>query len=194
MMEDAAFTANSSDKKGGQCKPRFTGTCHNYGWSGHKSSDCWEEGGGRAGQAPKGWKPHGKKSKDRKGSSSASAHVTEQSESQSNCVWFTSTDLGPESHLAHTNPSNPDIPKLYDSGALQHLLPAQERFLNFVSIPPRLIRGADNGTFDTVGRGDLPIYLQNRNTHSRILLKDVLYVPSMHVTLVSISWLAQAGC
>ncbi|KAF8548566.1 hypothetical protein OG21DRAFT_1381450, partial [Imleria badia] len=60
--------------------------------------------------------------------------------------------------------------ELYDSGASQHLSPSRERFLNFVSIPPKPIRGADNGTFNAIGRGDLPIYLPNGDTRSRILL------------------------
>ena len=48
--------------------------------------------------------------------------------------------------------------------------------------------------FNAIGRGDLPIFLPNGNTRSQILLRNVLYAPSMHVTLVSISCLTEAGC
>ncbi|KAF8547571.1 hypothetical protein OG21DRAFT_1424569, partial [Imleria badia] len=68
---------------------------------------------------------------------------------------------------------------LYDSSASQHLFSCHERFLNFVSIPPKPIRGADNGMFNAIGKGELPIFLPNGDTQSWILLKDVLYAPSM---------------
>ena len=55
LSKDAAFGADASKHGKGLCQ-KFLGTCHNCGWPGHKGSDCWEEGGGKAGQAPKGWK------------------------------------------------------------------------------------------------------------------------------------------
>ena len=58
--ENAAFGADTSSKKGKGKGKKFGGNCWNCGWSGHKHSDCWEEGGGKAGQAPKGWKPKAK--------------------------------------------------------------------------------------------------------------------------------------
>ena len=89
---------------------------------------------------------------------------------------------------------NSSIPEPYDSGASQHLSPCHKQFLNFTMILARPIRGADNGMFNATGKGDLLIFLPNGNTHSRIILKDVLYMPTMGVTLVSISHLTQAGC
>jgi len=53
--DDVAFTADSSKRNKGR-KPKFNGDCNNCGWTGHMGRDCWEEGGGKAGQAPKGWK------------------------------------------------------------------------------------------------------------------------------------------
>ena len=55
---DAAFSANLKGEKGSK---RFSGTCFNCGWKGHKSEDCWEEGGGKESKVPKNWKSHGKK-------------------------------------------------------------------------------------------------------------------------------------
>jgi len=52
--EDAAFGTDVS--RPGK-RQKFLGNCHNCGWPGHKNSNCWENGGGKAGQAPKGWKP-----------------------------------------------------------------------------------------------------------------------------------------
>ena len=65
-----------------------------------------------------------------------------------------------DAFIAH----NGNIPELYDSGVLQHLSLYHECFLNFISIPPKSIRGADNRMFDAIGRGDLPIYLPNEDT------------------------------
>ena len=108
---------------------------------------------------------------------------------QPDCTWRTVHD--DEALLACSDTAS--IPELYDSRASQHLSPSHERFVNFVSIPPKPIQGADNGTFNVIGKGDLPIYLPNGSSRTHILLKDVLYAPSMCVTLVSISRLTQAG-
>ena len=47
--KDAAFGANTSSKKGKWKGKKFGGDCYNCGWSSHQNSDCWEEGGGKAG-------------------------------------------------------------------------------------------------------------------------------------------------
>ena len=56
--EDASFLGDGNSRKGKQreYKPKFPYACNNFGWNGHKKEDCWEEGGGKAGKAPKGWK------------------------------------------------------------------------------------------------------------------------------------------
>ena len=143
--EDAAFGADASrNGKGQRKKVRFNGTCHNCSWSGHKSCNCWEEGGGKAGQAPKGWKSRGKKSKDSK-DLKASVHIVDEPD----CAWLALIDSPADSYLACVDTTS--VPELYDSSASQHLSPSREQFLNFVSIPPKPIRGADNGTFNAIG-------------------------------------------
>ena len=120
VPEDAAFGADASrNRKGQRKKVRFNGTCHNCSWLGHKSCDCWEEGGGKAGQAPKGWKSCGKKSKDLKDSKAcSSAHIADEPD----CVWLALMDSPADSYLACTDTMG--IPELYDSGASQHLSPS----------------------------------------------------------------------
>ena len=90
--EDVAFRANTSSKKGKGKEKKFGGDCWNCGWSGHKHPDCWEEGGGKAGQAPKGWKPHGKKVKDdkskNKSSVSAYAMTSDKDTTQPDSAWL----------------------------------------------------------------------------------------------------------
>ena len=82
---------------------------------------------------------------------------------------------------------------LYDSGASRHMSGHCHHFTNFIKIEPRPITTADKRAFDAVGKGDMLINLPNGNATSTILLKNVLYAPSMGVTLVSISQIATAG-
>ena len=68
------------------------------------------------------------------------------------------------------------------------------RLINYVNIDPIPIKTADKQSFQAIGKGDMYVYLPNRDkTNSRILLKDVLYAPKMGITLVSVSRIARAG-
>ena len=51
----------------------------------------------------------------------------------------------------------------------------------------------DKQAFHAIGKGDILIDIPSDDATSKILLKDVLYAPSMGVTLVSISRIAAAG-
>ena len=83
---------------------------------------------------------------------------------------------------------------LYDSGATRHMSGFFHKFINFVRVDPVPITTADKRTFQATGKGDMYVNIPNREkSNSRILLKDVLYAPSMGVTLVSISKVASAG-
>ena len=83
---------------------------------------------------------------------------------------------------------------LYDSGATRHMSGFFHKFVNFTKIEPVPITAADKRTFQAIGRGDMYVNIPNRTRmNSRILLKDVLYAPSMGVTLISISKIAGAG-
>lgn len=203
--DDVAFNADSL-KKGKGKKQRYTGDCSNCSWTGHQDKDCWEEGSGKEGQAPKGWKLHRKKLKDSgqngKGKSSAKANTTSEM-NEPDSVWLASTEGKSDEELSipllsyatlvHDGSPSNEVTELYDSSALQHMLPACKQFINFEVIPPKPIWSADNHTFNAIRKGNLHVYLPNGEKKSHILLKDVLYAPSMKVTLVSISCLANAG-
>jgi Reverse transcriptase (RNA-dependent DNA polymerase)/gag-polypeptide of LTR copia-type len=83
--------------------------------------------------------------------------------------------------------------ELYDSGASCHMSPFHDDFINFVPIVPKSITAADQRSFQAIGKGDVCIEVPNGETPTRIMLKDVLYAPSMALTLVSISRIAAAG-
>jgi Reverse transcriptase (RNA-dependent DNA polymerase)/gag-polypeptide of LTR copia-type len=83
---------------------------------------------------------------------------------------------------------------LYDSGMSRHMSGFHHRMFNYMDIEPVPIVTADKRSFRASGKGDMYIYLPNRDkSNSRILLKDVLYAPKMGITLVSISRIAGAG-
>jgi hypothetical protein len=83
---------------------------------------------------------------------------------------------------------------IYDSGATQHLTPSRNRLLNFQKIEPRGIVAADNKKFEANGKGDMYINVPDKNKQStRVLVKDVLYAPSMGVTLLSVGRITQAS-
>ena len=83
--------------------------------------------------------------------------------------------------------------ELYDSGASRHMSPYRYKFLNYISIPPKSITAADNGTFQAIGQGDIRISIPNGKSTATILLKGVLYAPKLGLTLVSISKITDAG-
>lgn len=151
--DDVAFSADGTSHKGKQHsqKSKFPYNCNNCGWKGHKKEDCWEEGGGKAGKAPKGYKLHRKKSKLKASRSNADASKSKD-DSEPDGVWLVSAeDIGeevPESRdtpttaldsakLArnHSNTQGITI-ELYNSRASQHMSPYRERFVNFKSISP----------------------------------------------------------
>jgi hypothetical protein len=199
--DDTAFNADS--KKGKGRTKRFNGDCNTCRWYGHRSRDCWEEGRGKHGQAPKGWKSRVKKnknSKDSKDSKSTKYAHAAADDDELDGVWLAdgfddepeATSTFPYAVLAHADmPST--VTELYDSGASRHLSPYREQFINYVPIPPKPIMAADKCTFNVIERGDIYIEIPNGNSGAQILLKNVLYAPTMGVTLVSISKLTAAG-
>src|SRR6188768_1989641 len=57
---------------------------------------------------------------------------------------------------------------------------------------PKPITAADKQSFNAIGMGDIYINMPNRESESLVLLKDILYTPSMGVRLVSISHITAA--
>ncbi|CDO78280.1 hypothetical protein BN946_scf184674.g2 [Trametes cinnabarina] len=81
---------------------------------------------------------------------------------------------------------------LFDSGATRHMSSYRDKFINYVEISPRSIQAADDHVFKAVGKGDMYVDLPNGTGSTRVLLRDVLYAPTMGVTLVSISRITAA--
>ena len=80
-----------------------------------------------------------------------------------------------------------------DSGASCHYCPDCERFENYQPISGQNITTADRCTLTVVGIGDVHIELPNGSKHMKVILKEAIYAPDVAFTLVSISWLDDAG-
>ena len=93
------------------------------------------------------------------------------------------------------DPQDRDEIILFDSGATRHMSCYRERFVTFTAISvPRAIHTADQHTFKAIGRGNMYVTLPDgQGGTTRVLLRDVLYAPTMGVTLVSIHRIAQSG-
>ena len=84
---------------------------------------------------------------------------------------------------------------LYDSGASRHMSGFRHRFIDIVEIDPLPITAADKRTFQATAKGKMLIILPNGDKEpTHVYLTNALYAPSMGVTLVSISRIAEAGC
>ena len=82
---------------------------------------------------------------------------------------------------------------LFDSGTSCHMSSYCNHFMNFKSIVLKAITAADKHTFEAIGKGDLTILIPNSSSTTHILLRDILYVPKMGITLMSIGKLDVAG-
>jgi len=83
--------------------------------------------------------------------------------------------------------------ELYDSGASHHMTPFGHRLINFTHITSHPITVTDKQIFHAIGKGDMQVEVPIGNTTTTILLKDILYVPDMGITIISISRIASAG-
>ena len=83
--------------------------------------------------------------------------------------------------------------ELYDSGCTNHISPYRQKFENFVRIPPRVFRAANQQNFSAIGKGDLLIDVPDGDDYSRLRLRNVLFSSDVAYTLVSIGRLDEGG-
>lgn len=88
------------------------------------------------------------------------------------------------SSIAKTN----TLPFLCDTGATVHISPKHTDFSNLRSISTKFIRGVGGSSIATIAIRDIKLNL-TENDH--IILKDVLFVPTSTVRLISVQTLTQ---
>ena len=77
--------------------------------------------------------------------------------------------------------------ELYDSSATRHISPFHDDFSSYHLLDPPLFLNAANGQqFPAVGTGSIIICVPNDGGQSKLMLQDVLHVPSVGYTLVSL--------
>lgn len=67
-----------------------------------------------------------------------------------------------------------------------------KQFINFKNITSKPITAANRHTFKAIEKGNILTHISNRTSNTRIVLQDVLYVPKIRITLVSIPKLNMA--
>ena len=84
--------------------------------------------------------------------------------------------------------------ELYDSGTTCHILPYKSDFSNYSLLnPPVFLNAANQQKFPAIGVGDLAIQVPNGSTESTLTLANVLHMPAIGYTLVSLGALDKKG-
>ena len=184
MMTEKALSAETQKKKGKKSNIE----CFNCHKKGHTKAKCWGPGGGNEGSGPKRDKKGGNGKKDGKKPEAAVAEDTQDIEAWAlieNCLDNLSV-MAVEGGGTHPC-------EIFNLGASRHMSPFRKSFITFEPIDARTIIAVNKHIFHATGMGDVEIQVPNGTTMSKILLRDVLYVPDMGLTVVSISHITKAG-
>ncbi|OJA13051.1 hypothetical protein AZE42_11791 [Rhizopogon vesiculosus] len=89
---------------------------------------------------------------------------------------------------AHASNGRVDKPviELFDSGLMRHISPYRDQFESFATIPPKSFAAANKQHFDATGIGEMVIEVPNGVDVSKLRLTEVLFLPEVGYTLVSI--------
>jgi hypothetical protein len=205
----------------GRKRNRSDAECYNCHRKGHYKSECWAKGGDKEGQRPprrtdnnnssdnsRSDRTRGTRNRNRNNrndnANSADADIEAWAAielSDDSLAAIEEIEDESQPHFPHTSYSaghththQPNVEiELYDSGASRHMSPYAKRFINYRSIPPRLITAANKGTFYTIGTGDLRIDVPNGKGTTPVILHDTLHAPEMALTIVSIGRITDAG-
>ena len=87
----------------------------------------------------------------------------------------------------------PPYARLLDSGTSHHFEPKCENFVTFFSIAPKPINSADGRVFHATGEGDVPVTITDSQRIVILILKNILFIPTMPIPLISISKIIQGS-
>ena len=83
-----------------------------------------------------------------------------------------------------------DKPFVFDSGATVHISPVRSDFRTFQPINPRPVHGLGGSSVHAVGCGSIELVL---SAEHKLVLHDVLFIPSSDVRLISVLALNESG-
>ena len=73
---------------------------------------------------------------------------------------------------------------IYNSGAMAHMSPRRDSFIDFRRIEPKRVKAANKTVFMVTGIGRMKINVPNGKDTTAVTLQDVLYCPDLGYTLV----------
>ena len=76
---------------------------------------------------------------------------------------------------------------IYNSGAMAHMSPNRDKFVDFMKIEPKGVKAANKMIFLATEVGWMKINIHNGKDTTTVALKDVLYCPDLGYTLVSLA-------
>ena len=193
---EEALLAQTQGKDSKGRKPKRDVECTNCHRKGHLQAECWSKGGGNEGGGPK-RKKRGGKGKEKSDSKGKQAESATAKDKSSDIEAWAAIEEVPDAEAVVPAMAVQDgggmQSELYDSGASKHMSPYRKQFTTYRPINARPITAANNQVFHAVGMGDLEIRVPNGAESSKILLHDVLHVPDLSLTVVSISCIMKAG-
>ncbi|KAJ3017757.1 hypothetical protein NUW54_g512 [Trametes sanguinea] len=167
-------------------------------------AECWSKGGGKEGQGPKRWwgKGKGKGKEKEKGNDKTTESSLKANGGETVKVAALSTV---QASAAMTSCLEdcflrrfglPHLDRLLE-GASRHFDPCGDNFLSFHTITPIPINSADGQIFYATGEGDVQVSVKHSNNFAQevdmFVLRNVLYAPSMPISLTSVSRLVSSG-
>ena len=181
---ESVMQAQAKKNKGCTKKEKSHKLCVNCDKSSHTKEDCWAPGGGKEGQGPNQQKQG---SKGKKIEESAAKTTTEEVFAFTCTLTFVdiadSLKIPPSKHGVIVN-----------SGASSHFCPDKSKFINLRPLEGQNIHTTNDGVILACGIGDVSIELFNSSGKTKCVLKDIMYVPDMAFTLISVSRLDLVNC
>jgi hypothetical protein len=171
--------------------------CTNCNGRSHDHEHCFAQGGGMAGQGPKGAAKTAKAQSTSKGKESAlvAADVDALEDGEILCATIEDMDAKEvsESVILAAIAGSATV---LDSGATSHLIQAWEYFWSYDPEKACQVTTANLGTLRTEASGDCHAYVSAGGRQTRIKLKDCLHSPQAVLNLVSVGRLidAQISC
>eukprot|EP00171_Calliarthron_tuberculosum_P000903 IDg903t1 len=181
-----ALVQNASDSRRGNNK-----LCTHCGRTNHTEPYCWEKHGRPQSGSRRGTNRQARDKKLNTTAAMATQHTsaTYSEDNESDYVCLVSSRLPTEN-----NKSSSSLVWHIDSGASNHMTFERSAFVSYKNVQPFPVQMGDKSTTTAVGRGDLTVPIICNGVKRNCKLENVLHVPELRFSLVSVSTLAREGC